>query len=120
MSGFERVLLEESFVLDVVARPGRVEVTLEVVLLEGHDAYRAPRPDEQFCYSQAMLAFVGVTQLSWNDQGRLPAVDASGAVDYGSVDLFERLEGSWRFVGDWGELVVSASAIEFALREGRW
>ena len=117
IAGFEHVLLEESFVLDVVARPGSVEVTIDLVLLVGHEAYHDPRVGEMRCYVRAALRFSGVTELSWVDQGRRPAIDASGDIDYGGVDLFDQVNNEWRFAGDWGDIRLKAESIGLELTE---
>lgn len=78
MPEFATYVLEESFVLDVVARPGSVMFRLEVVLTPEHPAYEAPEPGIYLCYRPGSLRFEGVTALEWVAQGAAPATDASG------------------------------------------
>jgi hypothetical protein len=117
IAGFEHVLLEDSFVLDVCARPGSVQVDIDLVLLASHEAYRAPCVGEMHCYVRATLLFAGVTELTWVGQGRRPAIDATGDLDYGGVDLLEQMANSWRFVGDWGDIRLTAESVALALKE---
>jgi hypothetical protein len=111
--------LEDSWVLDVTARPGLLVLSLEVVLRETHAEHRPPKPGEQYCYRRARLIFPEVTTLAWSDQGREPARDASGEIDYGSVDALLVGDGRYSLFGDFGTIEISSAAprIELAPEE---
>jgi hypothetical protein len=117
LPGFESVVLEESYVLDVVARPGEVEVPLDLVVLPGHASFSGPADGDRFCYRRATIRFVSVSELSWKQQGRKPAVDSSGELDWGSIDFFGQIEGEWRLDGDWGEIRVKAGSVQLRMIE---
>jgi hypothetical protein len=104
------VYLEDSWVLGVVAQPGAVWFELDVVLRESHPQFEAPKPDEQYCYKRGRLMFRDVTELHWSGQGRPPAVDSEGDIDYGSIDELASTESGFRAVGDFGTLEVTTSA----------
>lgn len=109
ISGFEDVYLEDSWVLDIAVLPGMVTLEVEAVLLESHPAYEQPRPGEAYCYRRGTIRFNGVAAVTWTGQGDVvPAVDASGEQDFGSVDAFEVSEGQYVLEGDFGRLEVSS------------
>lgn len=107
--------LEDSWVLDIVAMPGILAMTLDVVLLPEHPDYHAPLPGESYCYRRGELKFEGVTSLCWTGQGLPPATDASGERDYGGVDLLAFDQGVYRMSGDFGDIVLHAGSIHMQL-----
>ncbi|MEV6173289.1 hypothetical protein AB0L99_34415 [Streptomyces sp. NPDC051954] len=109
LSGFENVYLEDSFVLDVKATPGRVTFDLDLVLTPGHPAYRSPNPGEQNCYVRATVEFPEVRHLVWAGQGAPPATDASGDKDYGAIDSLLWNGDAFHLEGDWGEIQVASA-----------
>jgi len=113
--------LEDSWVLDIVAMPGTLIMTLDVVLLPEHPDYDAPLAGESYCYRRGELKFEGVTSLHWTGQGLPPAKDASGDCDYGGVDSLALDQGVYRIGGNFGEIVVYAESIQMQLlsTEGR-
>lgn len=107
--------LEDGWVLDIVARPGVITISLDVVLLPEHPDYQAPLPGERYCYRRGELRFEKVSVLHWVGQGLPPARDASGESDYGGVDSFEFDRDSYRIVGDFGEISVRAESLRIEL-----
>ncbi|MCW8377675.1 hypothetical protein [Streptomyces justiciae] len=106
LSGFEGVHLENSFVLDLKAAPGRLTLDVELVLTPEHPAYRPPAPGEQNCYARARIDIPDVRSLTWTDQGTPPAVDASGETDYGGIDVLYWDGAAFHVEGDWGSIEV--------------
>lgn len=109
--------LEDSWVLDVTARPGSLALTLDVVLLKGHPDYRSPLPGEQYCYKRGALRFEGVTTLNWEKQGTPPSKDASGEFDYGSIDTFDFEGDNYRVMGPFGEILFRAQMVRMVFAE---
>lgn len=107
LAGLADYYLEGSWVLDIVARPGSVTFSVDVVLRESHSAYRAPRAGEQYCVRRGRLSFDSVTALEWKDQGAPPARDATGEIDYGSIDHLQIVTTKSRVVGDFGTMEIS-------------
>ena len=103
--------LEDSWVLDVVARPGTLTVALDVVLLPEHPDYEAPLPGESYCYRRGELGFEGVSRLNWIGQGLPPARDASGEFDYGGVDSLEFDDDIYNISGNFGKIVLHAKSV---------
>lgn len=108
--GFEAIYLEDSWVLDIHAGPGRVVFEMELVLKEVHPAYSLPRPGEQFCYQRGKIRFENVESLNWTRQILVkPAVDATGERDFGSIDDFGIEQGAYALEGDFGRLEIASS-----------
>ncbi|GAA0452935.1 hypothetical protein Ade02nite_01010 [Paractinoplanes deccanensis] len=107
--------LEDSWVLDIVARPGTLTISLDVVLLPEHPDYQAPLPGESHCYRRGELRFEKVSVLHWAGQGLPPARDASGELDYGGVDSFDFDHDAYRIAGDFGEINVRADSLQIEL-----
>lgn len=106
LPGFEHVLLEESYVLDIEVQPGLVEFTVELLLLPEHPEYRAPVPGERACFRDATITFPSVRALHRTGQGARPARDASGTLDFGSVDSMTGTDDGYRVLGDWGDITL--------------
>jgi hypothetical protein len=117
MPGLEHIYLEDSYVLDIVARSGWVTFVLDLVLTPGHPSYRPPQPSEQHCYRRAELAFEGVRTLLWRHSQLPPARDATGETDLGSIDSFVEVDGRYLLEGDWGSMEVQAAGPRIKLLE---
>jgi hypothetical protein len=109
ISGLDDVYFEDSYVLAITARPGRVVISLDLVLTPQHPEYRPPAPGEQHCYRRAELVFEGVRQLWWRSSNAPPASDASGELDLGNIDSFTVGENRYHLEGDWGSMDVDAA-----------
>lgn len=105
------ILLEESYVLDVVATMGRVSFRLDFVLTPEHPRYAAPAPGEQFCFRTGSMEFREVTRLTWANQGAPPAIDANDELDYGGIDLFEFDDVGYVMEGSWGRIDLVAKEV---------
>jgi hypothetical protein len=108
--------LEDSWVLDVVARPGLLRLEADLVLREIHPFFRAPLVNEQYCYRRGVLVFTGVTRLEWDGQGLTPAHDSTGQIDYGSIDVMSFVNSKYRIEGDFGVLEVTAQGLSVEWR----
>ncbi len=115
LPGLAEIVLEESYVLDVVATPGRLVMTADLVLTAAHPAYRPPPPHEQECYRRGTLTFTGIRRLAWSDQGQRPAIDATGEIDWDGVDRFFFTDTAYELTGNFGTIRVEADAIDVAL-----
>jgi hypothetical protein len=115
LPGLAEIVLEESYVLDIKAEPGAVTFDMEFALTPQHPAYSPPPSSEIECFRRGTLRLVGVRRLTWTEQGRPPAVDASGEKDWGHVDSFDWDEGRFVLAGDFGSLDAGAERVEAAL-----
>ena len=109
LDGFANVYLEDSFVLEIKATPGLLVLEVELVLTPQHPAYHPPAPGEQHCYARARIEFPNVRNLMWADQGTPPAVDASGAKDFGGIDALFWNGSVFHVEGDWGAIDVASA-----------
>ena len=115
LPGFDTYVLEESWVLDVTARPGSVVFRLDLVLTPEHPRYKLPHPGNNLFYLDGQLVFEEVTDLEWVAQGGPPAIDATGEIDYGHIDTMTWDSGLYELQGDWGEMRVRARAARLVL-----
>lgn len=112
LSGF---LLEESYVLDIEARPSFVRFVLDLVLTPEHPQFADPVPGEQYCFRRGHIEFLGVRRLLWTAQGAPPARDASGELDYGNIDLLNASDIGYELEGSWGRIELQAQEVRAVL-----
>ena len=63
-------------------------------------------------YRSGSILFTGVTGLRWDDQGWAPGVvDASGELDYGSIDTFAHDGDLYTLTGDFGRIEVATRGL---------
>jgi hypothetical protein len=111
IEGLARVVLEESYVLDIEAHPAILEFRIDFVLSPEHPDYRQPHPDETYSTHRGWLRFSGVSSCVWSDQGAPPARDATGEIDFGNIDSLEWDNASYRLEGDWGRMEIAAEQV---------
>lgn len=119
LPGYANLLLEESWVLDIAAQPGRLAIQAELVLTPDHPEYQPPGPQEQFCTRIGVLTFPSVVSLTWTGQGAPPATDATGSVDYGNIEVFTRSERITRVHGEFGSINVESDTPQVLLAPTR-
>lgn len=112
LPGLAEIVLEESYVLRVVVRPGEVTFEIEFALTTEHPAYSPPPPSETECFRRGSLRLVGIERLLWDGQGLPPAIDASGERDYGHIDSFEWGDGNYLLYGDFGRIDATGRQVE--------
>ncbi|MCL4678123.1 MAG: hypothetical protein KJ017_05950 [Alphaproteobacteria bacterium] len=99
---------EDSFVLAITESQGRFEFEIEAVLTPEHKDYKNPKPSEQHCYKNIKLIFDEIERFTWEQTSFKGYRDASGEVDYGSIDVFTFDGDSYELEGDWGKLKITA------------
>lgn len=135
--GFDTVVLEESFVLNLKTTMSFVDFQLELAINEKYPLYTPPEaplqraPEEldeeegeipegfdmskegdeespKFSYRRGRIFFPNMEQVKW--QSRIqPYIDpATGTVDYGAIDYFYKQEDTYFLAGYWGELEVTS------------
>ncbi|MFD5079376.1 hypothetical protein [Streptomyces sp. NPDC058371] len=109
--------LEESYVLDIEARPGFLAAEMDLALNVGHPLHKPAASGERHCYRRGRLEFSQVVDLHWVGQGTPPAKDATGELDYGSIDSFEVDGDLYVMTGDFGRISVTASALSIRLHD---
>ncbi len=85
LPAFSDVVLEESWVRQVIASPGRVLFLVEAVIAKDSPLLQDPRPGEQFFWLPGVIQFEGVSSLEWTDQ-QGPTTELDGTQDYDHID----------------------------------
>ncbi|MDP9026590.1 MAG: hypothetical protein M3N46_03415 [Actinomycetota bacterium] len=106
------VVLEESWVLGVEARPSSLVIKLDFVITIDHPLYRNPLPTETYPIVRGSLSFEGVETLEWIGQGSPPVVDLDGELVYGNVDLMSVEQDDFVLEGDFGTIRVTARDVQ--------
>jgi hypothetical protein len=109
LPGLEDVVLEDSFVREVVETPDGLRFVLTAALKRTHPFWQPPRSNERHCFKPAMLAFHDA-QVRWSRRGNARFTDVDGAVDLGNIDrLVAPPEGGYHIEGDFGVVDVLRS-----------
>ena len=106
IKGLENIVLEESYVLDIMVTPGSAIFQVDFVLAADHELYVEPPARTNDCVRRGEVHFRDVEYLQWSGQCVPPARDRSGEIDYGHIDSFEWKPGSYYLEGDWGVMEV--------------
>ena len=114
-AGLGEVYLEDSFVLDIEESAGELRFRMEIVLREGHPAFKDPPALEQYCFAPGTLVFHGTKDILWSERNEVKSVDAAGESDLGNIDQLYLEEGRYHLKGDWGVVMLSAEAVELLL-----
>ena len=107
----EQFYLEDSFVLEIKETTDTLTFHMELVLREGHPAYRAPSRNQQYCYKRGKLIFSGVRDITWYERKDVKSWDAAGEHDMGNIDAFYRDDGWFKLQGDWGSVRLHADHV---------
>jgi hypothetical protein len=106
-----QVYLEDSFVLEIKETADTLTFDAELVLREGHPAYRVPTKDKQYCYKRGRLIFSGARDVTWHQRKDVKSWDATGEHDMGNIDLLYRDNGWYNLQGDWGKVQLHAERV---------
>jgi len=102
-SDLSAIVLEESWVLEVIPATNGLALRLDAVLTHDHPQYVEPKAGEVACYRMGWLTVGSGEPVDVRISGAAPAIDATGKPDYGHVDSFvQDSEGRWELEGDWG------------------
>jgi len=117
MPNLSDVYLEDSYVLSIKEGDGYVDFDLEVVITHTHPDYSGPKPGEQYDYRRSHLRLHDATDVRWEGRRLRPARDASGELDYGSIDTMTFCGSSYRLTGSFGTLTLNASKVTLTLSD---
>ncbi|MCA1702135.1 MAG: hypothetical protein LC808_02240 [Actinobacteria bacterium] len=104
------IYLEDSYVLDIVEELPWFKFKIEAVLTPNHPHYRAPGPDEQYCYATGWLVFADISHVEWERKSLRKYIDAEGEEDMGNIDFLRHYSDHWYGGGDWGEVRMFTTA----------
>jgi hypothetical protein len=114
---FADVMVQDCWVLGWRTENDSLVFDIEASLTSGHPLYEPPKQGEWSCYKAARIIFSGVREIS----GLLPiqsvraTVGSDGSVDYGSIDSITQESGGFAIAGEFGKVMVSASAVQLHL-----
>ncbi len=98
--------LEDSYVLGIHERDGRLVFTMEFVLREQHPNYRPPNHGQQYCYRRGELIFEPASEIEWLERHDVASVDATGETDLGNIDSMNSRDGVYQLEGEWGHVRI--------------
>ncbi len=110
--GFNQLVLEESFVLNLKTTMSFVDFTINFAVNEHYPLPTQPEEDFDYAYRKGRIFFPNMEQVRW--QSRIqPYIDpGTGSVDYGAIDYFYKDEEGYHLAGYWGEIdIVCGSPI---------
>ncbi len=90
--------------------------TVDYVLTAEHSLYQPEHPGEYACFRRGELRFQAVKNLYWTGQGRPPAEDADGEIDYGHIESFG-WESSYQLHGGWGYMEITGGDVQVTIAE---
>jgi hypothetical protein len=111
----KNVYLEDSYVLHITTSTGSVAFELDLVLTPGHPRYHEPPPGDQYCYRRGEVAIECAKSVRWVRRSTHEFRDATGEVDYGSIDAWNLDGDVSHILGDWGELAVDGGDVRLTL-----
>ncbi len=114
---FANVMVQDCWVLGWRAENDSLIFDVEASLSVGHPHYEPPKSGEWACYKAAQIVFSGVREVS--GLRPLPSVRATvgpdASVDYGSIDSISQESNGYLIVGEFGNVLVSASTVRLHL-----
>lgn len=107
LTGLAHLYLEDSWVLGVFEAPDELRFDVEAVLTEQHPDWQPSKAGEQYTYKRLALIFSRPREVIWLERmSGPPAVDATGEMDYGNIDVFTWDGSRFELEGDWGRVRV--------------
>jgi hypothetical protein len=115
---FDRIHLEDSYFLGMVADGTRLRLRVLFAVLPGHSSYAQPLPSEMYCYREGDVRFESphVIELHTAEKPSITA-DPDGTLDLGRIEVFS--EGDhYRIVTEWFDLKLSAKRVSVMMEPG--
>jgi hypothetical protein len=119
---FDRVCLEDSYFLGMIADGTRLRLRVLFALLPSHPFYARPLPNEAYCYREGDITFESphIAELHAAQVGltkhRITA-DPDGTLDLGSIEVVT--EGDhYRVITEWFDLRLSAESVSVTMEAG--
>jgi hypothetical protein len=116
-SSFDKVMVEDTWVLGWRREADRLIFVVEASLWPGHPAYELPKKGEWTCYKRGQLLFEGVRRIEGLlDQDAVSFnTDPDGSRDYGSIGYLDTATDGFRINGDFGDVAVQAVGVRLEL-----
>lgn len=107
IKGFEYVILEESFVSEILENPNEIKFTMELYIKETAPTHL--KPDDRRFYRDAEIIFSNVVKIEWLKKTLTPYNSGEGEVDYGNIDELYLKKDFYHITGDWGAIKIKSS-----------
>ena len=116
---FAGTYLEDSYFLGVVAEGSNLRLQFLFALTTDHADYAPPKPGEQCCFRGGSIVVEQPSIVDW--QPGKPAItqDLDGSFDFGSIELYRRGPGQFRFVTEWFDATVETEHVTVELSDAK-
>lgn len=115
---FAGTYLEDSYFLGAVAEGGNLRLKLLFALGTDHAEYAPPKPGEQHCYREGSIVIEQPSIVDWRPGKPAVAKDPDGTFDFGSIELYRRGPGRFRFVTQWFDATLETEQLRLQLSDG--
>ncbi|GIU52347.1 hypothetical protein TUM4438_44850 [Shewanella sairae] len=102
IEGLKNIYLEDSYVIDIKETESGIIFDMEFVLKPAHSCYSEPLSNEQYCYKDGTIEFIGCSSINWISRSKQVFTDRNKNVDHGNIDSFFRKGAVNHLEGDWG------------------
>jgi hypothetical protein len=116
-SRFDGLYLEDSFFIEFRHTGNAISLGLEFHLTKEHPSWSPPLEGEWGCYKRGWMHFAGVTKVKLAPSNSIPAIDADGEHDFGTLDVV-KIEGSdFLIESSWGVIQMAATKVQIEFEE---
>jgi hypothetical protein len=107
------IYTQDCWVLNWIFENNNLVFSIQASLWPGHPLYEPPPPDAYTCYKNANLTFHNVSSVNGllEMEDVKPTIDPDGSKDYGSIDVFRKIENDFEISGDFGRVFIKAENV---------
>jgi len=115
MKVFAGIDLNDSFVLNWNSGQHNILIELEASVWPESNYYKAPKRGEYTCYRKAIIEVVNAKRVEGMlmQENAVPMIEPDGSEDYGNIDSFSVINGSFHFTGAFGNVSVEGGELKF-------
>jgi hypothetical protein len=88
LPNFEKLYLEDSYVIEITNKKSEIIFLIDLVLNEQLSQYPCPLPNEQHCYKRGEIRFLNVSRIIEFTRTNIVFTDANHEADMGNIDSF--------------------------------
>lgn len=115
---FAGTYLENSYFLGAIAEGGNLRLKFLFALTTDHADYAPPSQGEQHCYREGSIVIEQPSIVDWRPGKPAVTKDPDGTFDFGSIQLYRRGPGRFRFVTEWFDATFEAEQLRLQLSDG--
>ncbi len=110
--------LQDSFVLGWSLSETMLVINVEFSIWPDSPYYDLPKKNEYTCYKVGRIIFSNVIHITGLLEQELVKCtqDIDGSIDYGNIDYFDDSCPKFRLVGEFGDVVLECSGVQFQIR----